>query len=48
MRIDRRRKTLVYTLSLKPRIIRQARTTQRNIKDKDDERIDIIRDEKEN
>jgi hypothetical protein len=47
MRIDRRRKDLVYTLSLKPRIIRRARCTKRNIGDKDDERINVTRNEKE-
>ena len=47
MRIDRRRKNLVYTLSVKPRIISKARIIERNIENKEDERINIIRNEKE-
>jgi len=48
MRIDRRRKNLVYTLSVKPRIISKARIIERNIENKENERINIIRNEKEN
>ena len=47
MRIDRRRKELVYILNVEPRIISKALYTRKNIKDKDDERINIIRNEKE-
>jgi len=47
MRINRKRKELVYTLSVEPRIISKALYTKRNIKDKDDERINVIRNEKE-
>ena len=46
MRIDRRRKDWVFTLSVEPRIISTVGYTERNIEDKENERTNLIRDEK--
>ena len=46
MRIDRRRKDWVFTLNVEPRIISTVGYTERNIGDKENERTNLIRDEK--